>query len=123
MLNQSLLDALLCFSLVVVPTARCFSSDSYAGSVITRSTDSDDWPRSQSTASRADSSKISPLVGIDPAVTLASWGLKRNASFYADAIVSSRSDSRGHRACGHEAHEVRATKNTKITKFFLCASS
>ena len=26
--NQSLLDALLCFSRVVVPTARCFSSDS-----------------------------------------------------------------------------------------------
>ncbi len=26
--NQSLLDALLCLSLVVVPTARCFSSDS-----------------------------------------------------------------------------------------------
>ena len=41
MLNQSLLDALLCFSLVVVPIARCFSSDSYAGSVISRSTDSD----------------------------------------------------------------------------------
>ena len=37
---QSLLDDLLCFSRVVVPTARCFSSDSYAGSVISRSTDS-----------------------------------------------------------------------------------
>src|SRR5687767_2163626 len=121
MLNQSLLDALLCFSLVVVPTARCFSSDSYAGSVITRSTDSDDWPRSQSTASRADSSKISPLVGIDPAVTLASWGMKRNASFYADAIVSSRSDSRGHRACGHEALRSSSHKEHKDHKVFsLC---
>ena len=28
MANQSLLDALLCFSRVVVPIARCFSSDS-----------------------------------------------------------------------------------------------
>ena len=31
MVNQSLLDALLCFSRVVVPMARCFSSDSYGG--------------------------------------------------------------------------------------------
>ena len=39
MRNQSLLDALLCLSRVVVPMARCFSSDSYGGSVTTRSTD------------------------------------------------------------------------------------
>ena len=41
---------------VVVPIARCFSSDSYAGSVTIRSTDSAACPRSQSTASRTDRS-------------------------------------------------------------------
>src|SRR4051812_29523453 len=49
--NQLLLDALLCFSLVVVPMARCFSRDSYAGSVMSRSKDSAGCPRSHSTAS------------------------------------------------------------------------
>src|SRR5687768_10995808 len=89
MLNQSLLDALLCFRRVVVPTARCFSSDSYAGSVISRSTDSAGRSRSQSTASRVERSK--------PPVTTDSWGMKRNASFYADAIVSSTIDREGHK--------------------------
>src|SRR5688500_13151674 len=56
MLNQSLLDDLLCLSRVVVPTARCFSSDSYAGSVISRSTDSAGRVRSQPTASSVNSS-------------------------------------------------------------------
>ena len=55
--NQSLLDDLLCLSRVVVPMARCFSSDSYAGSVIRRSIDSAGWARSQSTASRFETSK------------------------------------------------------------------
>src|SRR5688572_23342810 len=90
MLNQSLLDALLCFRRVVVPTARCFSSDSYAGSVISTSTDSAGRSRSQSTASRVERSK--------PPVTTDSWGMKRNASFYADAIVSSTIDREGHMA-------------------------
>ncbi|HEX7837769.1 MAG TPA: hypothetical protein VF469_09915 [Kofleriaceae bacterium] len=49
--NQSLLDDLLCLSRVVVPIARCFSSDSYGGSVTTRSTDSDGSARSHATAS------------------------------------------------------------------------
>src|SRR5688572_20984186 len=56
MLNQSLLDDLLCLRRVVVPTARCFSRDSYAGSVITRSTDSPGSVRSQPTASCVNSS-------------------------------------------------------------------
>src|SRR5690606_7739911 len=49
--NQSLLDALECLSRVVVPTARCFSSDSYGGSVTTRSTDASSSSRSHATAS------------------------------------------------------------------------
>ena len=49
--NQSLLDALLCLSRVVVPIARCFSSDSYGGSVMTRSTDAAGSVRSHATAS------------------------------------------------------------------------
>src|SRR5581483_7194540 len=49
--NQSLLDDLLCLSRVVVPIARYFSKDSYGGSVITRSTDSDGNARSHATAS------------------------------------------------------------------------
>src|SRR6185503_12088644 len=51
MRNQGLLELLLCFNRVVVPTARCFSSDSYGGSVTTRSTEAAGMVRSQSTAS------------------------------------------------------------------------
>jgi len=40
---------------VVVPTARCFSSDSYGGSVTTRSTELDASVRSHATASRLES--------------------------------------------------------------------
>ena len=49
--NQSLLDDLLCLSRVVVPMARCFSSDSYGGSVTTRSTELAGRDRSHATAS------------------------------------------------------------------------
>ena len=42
---------------VVVPTARCFSRDSYAGSVTTRSMDSEGSPLSHSTASRFETLK------------------------------------------------------------------
>src|SRR5688572_17906403 len=106
MLNQSLLDALLCFSRVVVPTARCFSSDSYAGSVINRSTDSAGRSRSQSTASRVDRSNRSTVLdGRRPDATTGSATetrrhgnirLLRNASFYAEVIVSSTIDRGGH---------------------------
>src|SRR5579883_1029226 len=50
-LNQSLLDAFECFRRVVVPIARCFSSDSYGGSVMSRSADAGGKDRSQATAS------------------------------------------------------------------------
>src|SRR5690606_31967744 len=55
--NQSLLEALLCLRRVVVPIARYFSSDSYAGSVISKSIDPVGKSRSQQTASAFDSSK------------------------------------------------------------------
>ena len=60
---RRLLDALLCFKRVVVPTALCFSSDSYAGSVIRRSTDEAGSARSHSTASWLDSSNKGVFTG------------------------------------------------------------
>src|SRR5437868_11926943 len=56
--NQVLLEPALTFSRVVVPTARCFSSDSYAGSVTRMSTDSDGSVRRNATASSCASSKL-----------------------------------------------------------------
>jgi hypothetical protein len=56
--NQSLLEALLRLSLVVVPMARCFSRDSYGGSVMTRSTDALAMQRSHSTASIENKEKL-----------------------------------------------------------------
>ena len=56
--NHGLLEPLLILRRVVVPTARCFSSDSYAGSVTTMSTDSDGSVRKNATASCCDSSKL-----------------------------------------------------------------
>src|SRR5688572_6533848 len=131
MLNQSLLDALLCFSRVVVPTARCFSSDSYAGSVISRSTDSAGRSRSQSTASRvARSNRSTVLDGRRLEVTTGSatetrrhegtW-LLRNASFYADAIVSSTIDREGHTPATH-SFATKGTKNHKVLAFVIFVS-
>src|SRR6187549_2806058 len=57
MVNQSLLDDFECLSRVVVPMARCFSSDSYGGSVTTRSTLAAGSAFSQSTASVSPSAK------------------------------------------------------------------
>src|SRR5688572_19792817 len=92
MVNQSLLEDLLCLRRVVVPTARCFSSDSYGGSVISRSTDSPGRSRSQATASCVDSSNGTGVT----TTSVSRW----DASFYDAWIVAEGVDSPGHTHVG-----------------------